>query len=222
MAKNYFVRIISLCIGMLLITAALQGQIYVNSAAISANNGTSWADAYTDLQTALAAAVSPVEIWVAAGIYYPDEGLGQTNDDRNSTLKLVNGVALYGGFAGTETMLSQRDWETNPTILSGDINQSGTLAGNSYTIVRGSNTNSTAVLDGFTITKGNSDGGVQSGGGMYNVFGSPKINNCNISGNTAIIGGGMYNSFYIQPNQDLPDREAIRLQNELGILARMG
>lgn len=28
--------------------------------------------------------------------------------------------------------------------------------------------------------------------------------------------------FYIQPNQDLPDREAIRLQNELGILARMG
>ncbi|MBX2929633.1 MAG: leucine-rich repeat domain-containing protein [Saprospiraceae bacterium] len=28
--------------------------------------------------------------------------------------------------------------------------------------------------------------------------------------------------FYILPNQYLPDREAIRLQNELGILARMG
>lgn len=28
--------------------------------------------------------------------------------------------------------------------------------------------------------------------------------------------------FHIQPNQDLPDREIIRLQNQLGILGRMG
>jgi len=52
------------------------------------------------------------KVWVAAGTYV-----------ENITLK--SGVALYGGFAGNETDLSQRNWAANKTILDG--NQSGSV-----------------------------------------------------------------------------------------------
>ncbi len=77
--------------------------IYVDADASGANDGSSWADAYNYLQDALADANSsdkPVEIWVAQGIYKPDQGAGITLGDRTATFQLINGVTIKGGYAG--------------------------------------------------------------------------------------------------------------------------
>ena len=194
------VVILTAAIGLLLFGSPLgaaPGIIYVKADATSANNGTSWADAYTDLQTALTAANSGDEIWVAAGTYKPTTGT-----DRTATFQLKNDVALYGGFAGGETVRDQRDWETNVTILSGDIGTVGDNSDNSYHVVTGSGTDDTAVLDGFTVTGGNADGYhacYYGAGGMYNDKGSPTVTNCTFSSNSATYrGGGMFN-WYSSP-----------------------
>ena len=51
------------------------------------------------------------------------------------------------------------------------------------------------VIDGFTITGGNANGGGfnNHGGGIYNSSSSPTVTNCTISGNSASgFGGGMF------------------------------
>ena len=183
---------------------AWAGVIYVKADATGPKTGHSWADAYTDLQAALAAAVWYDEIWVAQGIYKPTTGT-----DRAVSFVLKSGVGLYGGFAGAETERGQRNWEANATILSGDIGAAGDATDNSYHVVVGADL---AVLNGFTITGGNRGGmynyqssptvtnctfssntATSSGGGMYNYNSSPTVINCTFSGNTAGSGGGMYN-----------------------------
>jgi predicted outer membrane repeat protein len=167
---------------------------YVKQDATGSGNGSSWANAHTDLQAALAAASPDEEIWVAEGIYKPT-----STADRTISLVLKNGVALYGGFAGTETTRAQRDYDTNVTVLSGDIGVQGDTSDNSYHVVVGSNTNNSAILDGFTVTAGNANGEMFSreaqGGGMYNETGSPSLINVIFEKNTALFaGGGMFNA----------------------------
>ena len=90
---------------------------YVTLNGAGVKNGTSWLDAYdqTQLQTAINEP-GVMEVWVAAGTYKPTTGT-----DRSISFKMKNGVAVYGGFAGNENDLSDRDIAANPTILSGDI-----------------------------------------------------------------------------------------------------
>jgi hypothetical protein len=83
--------------------------IYVNQNATGANTGTSWQDAYTDLQSALAVAQANHEIWIATGIYRPSSNLSDLELARKISFVIPNGVELYGGFVGEEDELSQRD-----------------------------------------------------------------------------------------------------------------
>jgi predicted outer membrane repeat protein len=179
---------------------------YVRDGA-SGSGCTSWADACDSLQDALGKATSGDEIWVAAGVYYPDEGSGQSDNNRGSTFQLKEGVDIYGGFAGNEANRDDRDWENNVTVLSGDIDGDDTnddgnniaetwndiQGSNAYHVVKGANN---ATLDGVTITAGKADGSDpdDGGGGMYNDGSNPTLTNVTFSGNQAAQhGGGMFN-----------------------------
>jgi hypothetical protein len=181
--------------GVVVVPLAPTGVRYATSVASGSGDCSSWANACV-LLTALTGAASGDEIWVAAGTHKPTAG-----SSRGATFQLVNGVAVYGGFAGTETDRSERNPTINVTILSGDLNGDDVgYANNSenvYHVVTGV---TGATLDGFTITAGNAnvddvfspDG---NGGGMLNNSGSnPTLANLIFTGNsTAYYGGGMLN-----------------------------
>ncbi|WP_193210713.1 right-handed parallel beta-helix repeat-containing protein [Luteolibacter marinus] len=173
----------------LLIPAATQAAILrVDPGAAGSNNGSSWANAYSSLQTALANASPGDEIWVAAGSYKPTTGSGRT-----ATFSLASGVALYGGFAGTETLREERDFAANTTTLSGNIGSSGSRTDNSYHVVTADGVNASTILDGFTVRAGHADGTTphDSAGGIRILNGaSPQITNCRIVDNQVDENGG--------------------------------
>jgi hypothetical protein len=177
-----------------------QSRHYVNWAAAGANDGSSWADAFTDLQSALSAAQAGDEVWVAQGTYLPTSGT-----DRAVSFEPRSGVRLYGGFAGWEADLSQRDWQANATVLSGDIGAAGDSTDNSLTVVYLHQPDSLTVLDGFTVCFGVADyvdGALGArhravcGGGLYVEGGGweamANVRNCRFWRNTAqSFGGGV-------------------------------
>ena len=183
--------------------------LYVDSDVSHPVNGTSWLTAFADLQDALAEALqrnsdantdNDVEqIWIAEGTYKPSAEL-EPGDVRSASFSLVDGVALYGGFAGTEMTLGERDWAACETILSGDIGVVDDASDNAYTVVYcGSEVES--ALDGVTVTGGNANGAYASGhserrcgGGIYSS-GTLTVSNSSVSGNSTYWdGGGIYNS----------------------------
>lgn len=169
-------------------SALSPGILVVREGAAGANNGATWFDAFTDLQDALAAARVPGsgirEIWVAAGTYKP-AGPGGL---RSISFALVNDVAVYGGFAGTEIHFTQRDLSANRTILSGDLNNNdrnnfGNRDDNSEHVVTAEGLGSGAILDGFTISGGNAS--TSSGGGLWVVNSSIIVRNCSFTDNSS-------------------------------------
>ncbi len=180
-------------------TSAAVGQvIYVSPAAMG--SGTSWSDASGDLKGVLDAASYGDEIWVEEGTYYPWSCTACTATDRDQSFVINDGVQVYGGFNGWESSLDQRDWKSNTTILSGDINQDGQLDSNSYSVIYTLNASAATLLDGFTISDGSASSSsgsnasrLRSGGGWYNEatsFSSPVIRNVTFTNNFAISGGG--------------------------------
>jgi parallel beta-helix repeat protein len=148
----------------------IPGAQHVWPAGNDANDGLTWATAKQTVRAGLNAAIAGEQVWVAAGTYV-------------ETIVLSPGVALYGGFAGTETDLAQRNWKANETILDG--NQAGSVVTASGVI------GPDARLDGFTIRNGKA----ASGGGICCSGGSPTIVNNTVTANSATsTGGGIYGS----------------------------
>jgi|GEM_PF-1161977 len=185
-----------------------QSRLYVDSEVAISGGGSSWGDAIKYLQDAITEAQGlnqqgsgPVEIWVARGIHYTDQDLGNPagSGNRNRSFNLYDSITMYGGFKGDETSLSQRPLDVltggpNATLLSGPVS-----AGGAYHVVDGSfaiGNNPThydvAQLNGFIVAHGNADGAgsKQDGAGFYSSFGRQRIANCLFANNHAVDEGG--------------------------------
>jgi hypothetical protein len=174
--------------------------MHVTTTGAGSKDGSSWANATDSLQYALSMTVSTqCNVWVAKGTYRPS-----ASGDRTKSFRLKNLIAVYGGFAGTETTLAQRLWTANPTYLSGDIGTVGDDSDNSLHVVRADSTNNTAKLDGFWVRKGKANGGadVQDtyGAGVLMNSSSSGLRNLVIEQNAATgMGGGLYKTGVGQP-----------------------
>ena len=193
-------------------------RIYVTENGSGTKSGDSWENAMDSLQLAIAIANenyntygNRTDVWVAEGTYYGDSIAS------NNAFTILAGVNVYGGFAGTETSVEERNIDVHPTILDGQNVQR----------VLGQLTDFTdstmTIWDGFIIEKGresvehkgggvylrrygtlrnciirnNTDSGSSaSGGGVYLAYG--VLENCEIYGNSLIgstlYGGGVYST----------------------------
>ena len=216
MSKFVIAVCINLCSLVLIlpaISARGQNRIYVDIDASGVNNGESWVNAFTDLQSALQIAGNGDEIWVAEGIYHPVMPASPTvvtDFEKSRSFRLLDGVGVFGGFSGVESTLDERDFRMNETILSGDLLDNDnnnvvvgepTRTDNTWLIVKlgdldlgtvGSNT----VLDGFTISGGNADPpdlNPSNAGAAINIIGfggdpsTPMLRNLQLTSNSSFL-----------------------------------
>lgn len=170
---------------------------FVDASAQGENNGNSWTNGFKSLKSALTLALPGDTVLVATGIYYPIQKDFE-DLDRSSSFVIPSGVFLQGGYSSGGL---KWNWKKYVTILSGDIDQNGTLEGNSYHVIYTEGLAESTFIEGFFIQSGNANGDYphNSGGGWFNtttnlmINSSPFIKNCHFSGNYAIQGSAMYN-----------------------------
>jgi trimeric autotransporter adhesin len=203
MKINYSIQTKLLIVAISIMAQVIDAQnivrVNANSTCITGSgcDGSTWAKAYKDVSTALANTTNG-EIWVTKGIYRPT-----TDGNRDICFVMKEDVALYGGFNGTETARNQRNFTTNLTVLSADLNGNDVgmtnNAENSYHVVKTSYNSPTSILDGFSLSGGNANviGGLKNnGGGMLSISSNMVIANCKFNNNYAEYGGAMAMSIY--------------------------
>lgn len=183
---RFYSLLITLCIASGILA---QNRIYYVSPD-GTGDGTSWTNA-TTLTAALGSAKAGDQIWLKGFEQITEAGQLYTAPAEGFTVK--SGVKLYGGFAGTETNVNQRETLGKAyqmkyrSVLSGDINGDDEVDPNNFIFpentTRGdnaqhvlvlnafrnssdnSNDNSlSTVVDGLTIAGGHAD---DAGGGIY-------------------------------------------------------
>jgi hypothetical protein len=140
--------------------------IFVYQMANGNNDGTSWYNAFTDLQSALDVAHSGDSILIAEGNYTPSKdayGNSSPANNREKTFVIPQGVKLFGGFDspnyygyGNGNGNEDRSfWDSrkpfkNIAYLSGEIG-SNVLTDNCYNVVRMSDS---TELNGVYVLRG--------------------------------------------------------------------
>jgi predicted outer membrane repeat protein len=163
---------------------------YVDGDVTDPGDGLSWNSALGSLRNGIESAFWAAEtagfcqVWVKAGVYHVFE------TSEADTVSLMQNVGVYGGFAGGESQLSERDWIANQTVIDGRAGEAGEER--VFHVVTGADG---AVLDGFVIRLGRALGDYPDnfGGGMYNAGVSPTVRNCRFAYNLAVHGGAVFN-----------------------------
>ncbi len=158
-------------------------------------DGQSWATATTDPRIAvqIAAVLTNTwsgvicEIWITEGVY-------QLYGGANDPVMPASRTHLHGGFDGTETERSQRDWASQPTVFDGQ--SPSTTWHNLYQVVKIDGV-SNVVVDGLSIRGGNASGDWQQqldhGGGLFIRNASDvTVRNAIVENNEAHGGGGAF------------------------------
>ncbi|MGB1033016.1 MAG: hypothetical protein ACPGWM_10380, partial [Flavobacteriales bacterium] len=123
------------------------GVVYVDHEATGNNDGSSWENAFTDLQDGIALVGTNESIWIAEGTYHPSS----TNDPSERFL-IPDASNVHGGFAGNEFLLDQREYGNNKTVLSAEIGDPNDQTDNSTYLIALSNGNIGIALDRVTIS----------------------------------------------------------------------
>lgn len=200
-------------------------QLYVDASAPAEGDGQSWETAFNSIQEAMAEAIvlnqdnslyNDIDaIWIAEGTYTPThsrQGVAVLADadltnDRTATFAMLDGIALVGGFAGNETTVAERIYNSDgtwkyETILSGDLGLLENSLDNAYTVIY-SGIDVNTKIDGLTITNGSTQGSTSTnnefnyGAGIYLYAGELTVANCHITENIATNGAGIYSMGYL-------------------------
>jgi hypothetical protein len=164
---------------------------YVKANAAPGGDGLSWATAYNSLQTAVLNNNADT-IKVAEGMYKP------ASANRDSCFNIYRGLTLLGGYPSTGNPTdAQRNPTAYPTVLSGDIGQPNNNADNSNNVVQVHCPDTTVLIDGFTIERGNCNKRnplALGGAGIYTIGTKALgINNCILQNNQSLdYGGGLF------------------------------
>jgi hypothetical protein len=156
-----------------LTTFAVPRIIYVtpNGSSSESVDGSSWANAVSlargrNLANFYNGQTTENQIWMKAGTY-----------DLTSSFQINIQITIYGGFAGDETTLSERNWVANQTIL----NQTGAA------MVIWSSVEKDVLLDGLILQGGRPSTGSNGCGAITN---GTTLRNCIVRNNKCPGGSG--------------------------------
>jgi len=168
-------------------TISAQTTYFVSNSGNDSNNGLSWATAKATINGAMALITSPNDdsVFVAAGTY--------------PACTIKNGTHVYGGFAGTEAYLYERQplsfgiaSDSSCSIIDAQHNSNYAVQINSYFSYNGTYHCRPVDFDGFYVTGGNQYGVHSEANNTY------TISNCTMTGNACglYLGISYSNSYY--------------------------